>query len=346
MSSTDFPIVDSHIHLYPEAELETFKWYTPDNPLGKRHSLAEYRAATGSPSNLKGFVFLETDRLNDEGRDWKLPLMEVEWLARIVDGKPRDGEGHTPEDAPLCLGIVPWAPMNLGAAKVEEYLEQAEKVAGPATWAKVKGFRYLLQDKPAASGLTEEFVESMRLLGKKGFIFDAGVDQHRRGRQQLDELVSMIDQAHDGIANEDDKVKFIINHFCKPNLEIINPADPSFIAWRAAMFTLGKCDRVYMKLSGMFSEMPESLRQRSVEEIFEAVQPWLAVVLAAFGPSRLMFASDWPVCTVGVDEEDAGGAWKKWKAVIDRLCRLASLSEEDQKMIWSGTAVKAYGIDI
>lgn len=113
------------------------------------------------------------------------------------------------------------------------------------------------------------------------------------------------------------------------------------------MFTLAKCDSVYMKLSGFFSEMPAALRSRSPEEIFEAVQPWLAVVLAAFGPSRIMFASDWPVCTVGVgDDDNKLGAWKKWRAIVERLCDMASLPEEDQKMIWAGTAAKAYNLDI
>lgn len=348
MAAKDLPIVDSHIHLYPEAELGTLAWATPGDPLFKRFSIDEYRAATGSPKNLRGFVFLETDRRNEHGTEWKYALMEIEWLARIAKGEPRDGEGHSPEDASLCLGIVPWAPMNLGRAKMLEYLEKAEQAAGPA-WPKVKGFRYLLQDKDTGAGVTPEFIESMKLLGEKGFAFDAGVDQHRRGRAQLEELVAMIDHAYDNVDDENKKLKFIINHCCKPNLEIIRTADPSFIAWRSAMFTLAKCDSVYMKLSGFFSEMPAALRSRSPEEIFEAVQPWLAVVLAAFGPSRIMFASDWPVCTVGVDEaadDNKLGAWKKWRAIVERLCDMASLPEEDQKMIWAGTAVKAYSLDI
>ncbi len=67
------------------------------------------------------------------------------------------------------------------------------------------------------------------------------------------------------------------------DLTIINPTDPSFIAWRTAMFTLSKCSKVYVKLSGLLSEMPESLRTRSPQDIFMAAFPWLAVVLAAFG---------------------------------------------------------------
>ncbi|OBT50492.1 hypothetical protein VE04_08399 [Pseudogymnoascus sp. 24MN13] len=44
-----YPIIDSHIHIYPASE----------------HSLEEYTAATTSPPELEGFVFLETDREHD-----------------------------------------------------------------------------------------------------------------------------------------------------------------------------------------------------------------------------------------------------------------------------------------
>jgi L-rhamnono-1,4-lactonase len=96
-----------------------------------------------------------------------------------------------------------------------------------------------------------------------------------------------------------------------------------------------------MKLSGCFAELPEKLMERSAADIFSAILPWLAVVVAAFGPSRLMFGSDWPVCSVGVGED----SWKKWHRVDERVCDLAGLSQEDQVMLWNGTAKQAYKLD-
>lgn len=107
------------------------------------------------------------------------------------------------------------------------------------------------------------------------------------------------------------------------------------------MFTLSKCKKTYMKLSGAFSELPESLKTRPAEDIFSAILPWLAVVVAAFGPSRIMFGSDWPVCTVGVGED----AWTKWHKIVEMVCDLAGLSEESKEMVWSGTAREAYKLD-
>ncbi|KAK3945884.1 putative amidohydrolase family protein [Diplogelasinospora grovesii] len=339
--ASEIPIIDSHIHVYPEAELNTLAWYTEDSLIGGRRSVEEFKSASASASSqVQGFVFLEADRKNDSSQSWTGPLAEIAWLRRIATGQPREGEGHTAEDAKLCLGIIPWAPMNLGAAKLEEYLAQAEKEAGPETWKKVKGFRYLLQDKPNGTALSDDFIDGLRLLGKKGFVFDVGIDQHRRGRVQLEEVVEMIDRAHDGVP-EEEKVVFILNHLCKPDLTVVNHlSDTGFNAWRTAMFTLSKCKQTYMKLSGCFAEMPDSLKVRPAEDIFMALFPWLAIVLASFGSSRIMFASDWPVCTVGVD-----GAWEKWKKVVERTCYMATISDEDQKMLWAGTARKAYRLD-
>jgi L-rhamnono-1,4-lactonase len=131
-------------------------------------------------------------------------------MRRLATGQPREGEGHSAEDAKLCLGFVPWAPVVLGPEKLEEYLEKAEKEAGEETWRLVKGFRYLLQDKENGTALGEGFIQGLKVLGRRGFVFDVGVDQHRRGRVQLEEVVEMIDRAHDGV-EEGEKVVFILS---------------------------------------------------------------------------------------------------------------------------------------
>lgn len=105
------------------------------------------------------------------------------------------------------------------------------------------------------------------------------------------------------------------------------------------MYTLSKSPKVYMKLSGGFAEMPDSLKNQSPEHIFEAILSWLGVVLATFGPSRTMFGSDWPVCTVGADD-----AWLRWKTIVERMCWMGSLSDEDRAMIFGGAAKKAFGL--
>lgn len=242
------PIIDSHIHLYPGSEASSLAWYDPESSLAGQRSVEEFRAAAGSPPNLAGFIMVEADRKNDNSKDWTAPLQEIAWMSRIATGQPRPDEGHSAEDAGLCLALVPWAPMSRGPQELEKYLAEAEKAAGPA-WAKVKGFRYLLQDKPSGTALSDAFIASLKLLGRKGYVFEVGVDQHRRGRSQLEEAVEMIDRAHEGV-EEEEKVVFVLSefsrlplqesgrtdprldHLCKPDLTVLNQtADPSFIAW-------------------------------------------------------------------------------------------------------------------
>lgn len=111
--------------------------------------------------------------------------------------------------------------------------------------------------------------------------------------------------------------------------------------------------------------MSPALANSSAHQIFEAIHPWLAVVVATFGPGRIMFGSDWPVCTVGLktrasgeegqgreegsqegeQEGEEGGAWDKWRRVVERMCDLYSFDEEQTRMIFAGTARRAYGIE-
>lgn len=215
MDSPNYPIIDSHIHLFPESELDTLAWCGPSNPLRKQHSLDEYTAATGGLPSLEGFIFLETDRKHDlesgakDGSGWEMPLMEVDWLKRIALGTPKEGEGHDAEQKSLCLAIIPWAPLPSGAEVLERYVGEVEKHA-EGSFAKIRGFRYLVQDKPKSTMLGEGFIEGLKWLGRKGLVFDLGVDLHNGGKWQLEEAVEMVEKAHEGV-DEKDKVTIIIS---------------------------------------------------------------------------------------------------------------------------------------
>lgn len=229
--SIPVPILDSHIHLFPASELPNLAWNAPGHPLWHPHTPAEYRRATAPASDLlAGYVFLETDRrvdesAADENAGWEHPLREVGYLARIAAGRPAPGEeqashkagGDGDDDVRLCRGIVPWAPVAAGEAALGRYLDAAratcEREGDGAVWGRrVRGFRYLLQDKPDGTMLGADFVAGVRLLGRRGFAFDVGVDTHRRGRQQLEECVGLVERAHEGLPTEE-KVVFILSEF-------------------------------------------------------------------------------------------------------------------------------------
>jgi len=188
--------------------------------LARQMGIDDYLTAS-SGADVLGFIYIDTARTLGTGKemtDWAAQQFEeIKYLRRIAEGNPIEGEGHTEEHAKLLRGFVPWAPINRGVAVFEEYLAEAERVAGPLAWGKIKGFRYLLQqitnrDEFTDLALNDETVEVLRLFKAKGrnFVFDVGVDQRSGGIWQLEAAAAMIQRVHDGV-NENDKVTFVLS---------------------------------------------------------------------------------------------------------------------------------------
>ncbi|KAI9880779.1 MAG: hypothetical protein M1830_000215 [Pleopsidium flavum] len=348
------PIIDSHIHLFPASDLDTLAWCSPDHALRAQHSVDEFLAATDNAPELRGFVFVETDRKSHHLQGgWEYPLQEVDWIARIANGEPVPGEGHEPGHARLCLGIVPWAPLPLGEHGLQSYVQQVRDRAG-ASRHLIKGFRYLVQDKLPGTMLEERFVEGLKWLGWNRYTFDLGVDYRSGGIWQLDEAIKMISRAHEDEA-EEDKVVIIVNHMCKPNMRIDAwpPTEKSavFVEWEDRIRRLASFPNTYMKISGAFSEIlplpahdvnePWSVTDK-LTEATSRVGCWILSVFRIFGPERVMFGSDWPVCNPG----GGGGkvAWRNWRWLVDNMLQDLPLSERDKQAVWSSNAAKAYRI--
>ncbi|KAF5985770.1 hypothetical protein FCOIX_1885 [Fusarium coicis] len=343
MKSHDhIPVIDSHIHLFPASETSSLSWYTNDHPLAGQHSVDQYREATTSEPSLSGFIFVETDRKNDlksgelDGSGWREPLNELAWIKRVALGRPHPGEGHNAQDQESCLGIVLWAPLPSTTDAMKLYLRRVAETAGLA-WSKVKGFRYLLQDEPHGTMLQDTFIENTKLLGRCGFTFDVCIDLHRRGQQQIVDLVAFARLTRDNVP-ENKKVVLVLDHLCKPDLSDSDAvSDAAFTTWRAAMHELGQDAHTYVKFSGGFAEMDGSVKDLSTNAISKALEKWFRVLLESFGPRRIMFGSDWPVCTINMSN-----AWSRWRDVTIQLCQESGLTLEEQGMIFSGTARQAY----
>ncbi len=107
---------------------------------------------------------------------------------------------------------------------------------------------------------------------------------------------------------------------------------------------LAKYPKSFMKLSGGFSELPcqDADDPWSPRQIVDHMKPWTDVVFEAFGPSRIMFGSDWPVCNVGGAGKQ--NAWKNWQAAVELLLDETGLSDDERIAVWGGTAARAYKI--
>ncbi|KAJ5166701.1 uncharacterized protein N7482_005482 [Penicillium canariense] len=355
------PIVDSHIHLFPASHLPTLAWYEPGSLLGSQHSVDEYRQASSAvstkkdgtePKYIRGFIFVETDRISSvvdgqpDGPGWSHALDEVSLLTRIAQGDPVPGEGHNAIDSDLCLGIIPWAPVPGGPEALIPYMARVkERTKTEQVWHKVRGVRYLVQDKPAGVMLQPHFIEGLSWLGQQGFTFDLGVDARQGGLHQLREAVEMIHKLEGSSA-----VTIIINHLCKPNLRI--PPDSvtthaEYLEWKELITRMAQASpRTYMKLSGAFSELPPSTAgsDPDISDLVDRLQPWTDVVFDVFGAERVMFGSDWPVCNVGGGGNDA--SWNRWRHVVEGVLKRRDLTEEQKQGVWGQVAVKAYGIGI
>ena len=103
----------------------------------------------------------------------------------------------------------------------------------------------------------------------------------------------------------------------------------------------------YMKLSGLFSELPPALLSSDdsnrIGDLVEYMMPWLDVVFETFGPHRIMFGSDWPICNLGGGGD---GSWARWKAVVECILDKRGLTHDERLAVWGGTAARAYGLDL
>ncbi|MFD4673535.1 amidohydrolase family protein [Lentzea sp. NPDC058450] len=119
------------------------------------------------------------------------------------------------------------------------------------------------------------------------------------------------------------QVEFVVDHCSKPAVG----ADPG--EWAELIRSLAAHENVTCKLSGLVTEA--DWKSWSVGEL----RPYFEVVLDAFGPSRLMFGSDWPVCLLAASYEE-------WLGAAQEL--VSELSAGEQDAIFSGTARRVYGL--
>ncbi|KAJ5896294.1 amidohydrolase family protein, partial [Penicillium subrubescens] len=357
------PLVDSHVHLFPESHLSTLAWHKPKHPLASQHCLDEYRSAGPLSTNisghaeetfLRGFIFIETDRIssvdkNEIGKGWLHVLDEISLATRIISGTPVKGDGHQKADNKLCLGFVPWAPIPGGARLLEEYFAQArQRTETERVWNRLCGARYLVQHRPSGVMIHTGFIDGVKWLGRQDLAFDLTLDTKTRGLSQLEEALKMMQMVYDGVETNQQTV-IILDHLCKPNLSLQStPAEiitePDFTGWRDKISAMACFPKTYIKLSGAFSELRPQLStaEPDYENIVQRLQPWTDVVFDSFGPARIMFGSDWPVCNI--EGGGNGVAWLRWKKIVAMILQRRGCTELERKGVWGTVALKAYSL--
>lgn len=127
------------------------------------------------------------------------------------------------------------------------------------------------------------------------------------------------------------EVSFVLDHLGKPPLDATRTArGTGLTAWKHDLADLAACPNVTAKLSGLVTE--GRWRGWHADDLRPAVDHALDV----FGPDRLMFGSDWPVCLLASD-------YGRWMTTLGDL--LAGLSPHEAAAVWSGTARRVYQLE-
>ena len=199
-------------------------------------------------------------------------------------------------------GVVGWLPLT------NENIQQVLERYAVNPW--LKGVRHVVQDEPDPDFiLGKDFNRGISLLKAYGLVYDILIVRH-----QLPNTIRFVDQHPDQA--------FVLNHMAKPKIK-----NNEIKAWGQNLKELGKRENVSCKISGMVTEADF----KSWTE--EQLQPYFDMVLEAFGASRLMYGSDWPVCLVAT-------SYSNWLSLVKR--KLSGLSQEEQHQIFFQNAVKAY----
>ena len=170
--------------------------------------------------------------------------------------------------------VVGWLPLT--EATVNKELDRL------ADRKKLKAIRHTLQGEPDDRYmLREDFNAGVGLLHDHSLAYDILTLQ-----KHLPYCPEFVDRHPDLI--------FVLDHISKPVIETATPP----AAWTGPMAKLAKRDHVYCKLSGMVTEV------RPDQWDADLLCPYFNHVLEIFGPERLMFGTDWPVCKVRCEYAD------------------------------------------
>ncbi len=205
----------------------------------------------------------------------------------------------------VIKGVVGW--VDLQSPEISGRLQHFSQ------FKKLCGFRHVVQAE-ADDGfmLRPEFCRGINALRKYSFTYDILIYA-----RQLPAALELVTRFPDQ--------PFVIDHIAKPSIRT-----GALAPWAAQMRALADHTNVYCKVSGLITEADwHSWRM-------ENLQPYLNVVFETFGPERLMFGSDWPVCLLA-------GSYKQVKQVIETY--IGKLSIKQKKDIFGLNAVRFYGLE-
>ena len=175
----NFPIVDTHVHLWHPKQLR-YPWLKDVPNLNRPFLLQDYSDAY-QDLNIESIVFVQCDTHPDDG------LKETTWVTSLAAVEPK------------IKGIVAWAPLEEG----EQVAPFVEKLAEESL---VKGIRRLIQSEDIDFCIQPNFVKGVKTLSRFNLSFDLCIFH-----PQLSNTISLVEQCPN--------VQFILDHIGKPDIK-------------------------------------------------------------------------------------------------------------------------------
>ena len=282
----DFPLIDTHLHVWDPQQLR-YPWLADIPLLNKPYLLEDYERACG-PVAVEKMVFLQAEV------DFVQFQQEADWVDSLADQDSR------------LQGIVPWAPLETGAA-VGPVLEKLS--ANP----RIKGVRRIIQfESDIEFSLRPSFIEGIQLLPRYNLSFDICIAHF-----QMANTIKMVAQCPDVI--------FILDHIGKPDIKngLLDP-------WRAEIKTLSEFPNVWCKISGLVTEADHEHWTR------EQLKPYIDHVIECFGFDRVMYGGDWPVAYQATE-------YPRWVETL--LWAVEGSSEDEIRKLFHDNAAAFYRLD-
>jgi len=206
----------------------------------------------------------------------------------------------------FIAGVVGW--VDLRNPEVDRRLEYFSR------FPVLRGFRHIAQSEPDDGFLArEDFVRGVAALRRFQFTYDILIYP-----KQLPAAIELVEKIPDQ--------RFVLDHLAKPliRLQTISP-------WEHQIRTIAANSNVCCKLSGMVTEADWGNWRES------DLRPYLDVVFDAFGPDRVMFGSDWPVCLLAA-------SYRRVKELVANY--IHGFPAEQQEKILGLNAISVYGLKI
>lgn len=223
----------------------------------------------------------------------------------------------TVEETEYMLGLAdatPWIAGVVGWVDFEDAAQRAT-LERLAAHPKFKGVRPMIQDIPDVDWMMRPDVQwGYQAVTDLGLTFDAlGYPQH------LANFLALFHRYPD--------MRVVVDHCMKPRIR--DASDTHLATWAEGMRRIANETQAFCKFSGLVTEGDEGVG-------LEDVRPYAEVVLDAFGPDRVLWGSDWPVCRLRAEYDD-------WLSMAEALTK--GFSDIDRAKIFGGTAARFYRLE-